>query len=126
MWHGWTKNLYLLFDRDLRRVIGKAAELLAMDVFPAAVFVAAAIGVAMGWTGGWVALALATSFLLMVVRQGRFSRALPKIGFDVRLVNYQTAGAGLMALLLLNSARAHIWSGKIRWKGRGYSTGTPT
>lgn len=125
MWRGWTKNLYLLYQRNFGLLIGKAAELVAMSLFPAAVFVAAAIAIAVGRGGEWVGLALAASFLLVLIRQGRYGRELANIGFDAGLARYQIAGAGLLALLLLNSARAHVWGGKVYWKGRGYSTEGP-
>jgi glycosyltransferase involved in cell wall biosynthesis len=122
MWRGWTKNLYLLYERDLGRVIGKAAELLVVDLLPAAAFLALAIVFAAGLGGQVTGLALAGCFLLVLIRQGRYGRALADIGFDAGLAHYQIAGAGLLALLLLNSARAHVWGGKVYWKGRGYST----
>ena len=125
MWRGWTKNLYLLYGRNLGSVIGKAVELVAMNLLPAMVFMAVAVTFAVGRGGEWLALALLASFLLVLIRQGRYARELASIGFDAGLAHYQIPGAGILALLLLNSARAHIWGGKVYWKGRGYTTGGP-
>lgn len=122
MWCGWTKNLYLLYEGDLGRVIAKSAELTVMDVLPAAALLALGIIFAAGWGGQAIGLALAGCFLLVLIRQGFYGRALADLGFDSRLAPYQTVGAALLAMLLLNSARAHVWSGKVYWKGRGYVT----
>ncbi|MBI4166357.1 MAG: glycosyltransferase [Acidobacteria bacterium] len=122
MWRGWTKNLFVLYERNLGRVMGKAAELLVADIFPAAAFLALAIVFAAGLGGQVTGLGLAGCFLLLLIRQARYGRALEDIGFDARLAPYQLVGAGLLALLLLNSARAHVWSGIVYWRGRGCST----
>jgi chlorobactene glucosyltransferase len=122
MWRGWTKNLFLLYEGSVRRVLGEVAALLAADVLPVAAFVTLAIAFAAGFGGAKTGLALAGCFLLVLIRQGRYARSLQQLGYDPRLAPYFFAGAGLLALLLLNSARAHRWSGSVDWKGRGYAT----
>jgi chlorobactene glucosyltransferase len=121
MWLGWTKNLYLLYERDLGRVIAKAAELIVVDVLPVAASVVMAILFATGFGRPGTGIALMGCLLLALNRFMRYRRALAKIGFDKRLSAYQFLGAGLLALVLLNSARAHLWAGKVYWKGRCYS-----
>ena len=69
-----------------------------------ALSVLVSIAFAAGRGGEWVGLALAASFLLVLIRQGRYGRELATIGFDAGLARYQIAGAGLLALLLLQQA----------------------
>jgi hypothetical protein len=122
MWRGWTKNLYLLYESSARRVLGEVAELLIADVLPVAVFLALAMAFALGFGGEKTGLALTMCFLLVLIRQGRYARAIGGLGYDARIAPYFFLGAGLLALLLLNSARAHRWSGRVDWKGRDYAT----
>ena len=122
MWHGWTKNLFLLYDRDLGAVIGKAVELLIFSVAPAAAFLVLAILFAAGLGGPVTGIAFLGCFLLALIRQGRYGREIVNLGYDGSLAHQQVAGAGIVVLLLLNSARAHLWSRSVTWKGRIYST----
>jgi chlorobactene glucosyltransferase len=122
MWRGWTKNLFLLYERQPRRVLGKAAELCVLDVLPALAFIALCMGMAIGRGGALTVFAALGCFFLTLMRQGRYRQALTKLGFEPSLVNFQISGAALLALLLVNSARAHLWGGTVNWKGRDYKT----
>jgi GT2 family glycosyltransferase len=122
MWRGWTKNLYLLYERDLGRVIAKAAERILVDVLPAAAAIVLAILFAAGVVRPATGILLGGCLILTMIRLQRYQRALRAIGFDASLAPLQVVGAGVFALLLLNSARAHVWGRKVYWKGRGYAT----
>jgi glycosyltransferase involved in cell wall biosynthesis len=122
MWRGWTKNLFLLYERRLGKVLGRVAKMCLFDLFPPMAFVVLCALVAVGRGGAAVSLAALGCFLLALVRQWRYSQALRNLGFESSLANYQVPGAALVALLLLNSARAHVWGGEVNWKGRNYST----
>ncbi len=122
MWRGWTKNLFLLYERDLARTLAKTVEQVILGVFPAAVFLALATAYAAGWTAAKMWMALAGCFLLALIRHVSYARALAQIGFDRGLAIFQAPGAALVAMLLLNSARVHVWGGEVDWKGRAYST----
>ena len=122
MWQGWTKNLYLLYGRNVTHMLGALAELWLLDLAPALAFVALALAWAMGAGDLWTVLAALTFFFLAMLRQWNYGQALGRIGFDPRLARYQAPGAAIFSFLLLNSVRAYRWGGKIEWKGRLYST----
>jgi len=122
MWRGWTKNLFLLYERQLGRVLGKAAELCVLDLLPAGAFIALCIAMASGRGGAATVFAALGCFFFMLMHQGRYARALATLGFEPSLANYQIPGAALLAILLLNSARVYVRGGKVNWKGRHYPT----
>jgi len=122
MWHGWTKNLYLLYGRNVTRMLVTLAELWLLDLVPALAFIVLALAWAIGAGDLRTVLAALAFFFLAMLRQWNYAQALGRIGLDPRLASYQTAGAALLGLLLLNSARAYWLGGKIEWKGRLYST----
>ncbi len=122
MWQGWTKNLYLLYGGNVSKILGAVASLWLLDAFPVLAFVAACLWVALARSGG-VALLIALSlFLLALVRQWNYGRALARLGFDPALASYQSIGAALLGTLMLGSLRAHRATGNIEWKGRHYAT----
>jgi chlorobactene glucosyltransferase len=121
MWRGWTKNLYLLYRRDLRRMFGTVARLWLLDVLPPAAFIFLCIWLAMG-RGSVVAVLAVVACLLALLRQWAYGPALAKLGFESRLASYEVLGAALLGLLLVNSAWVHRVSGRVQWKGRNYST----
>ena len=125
MWDGWSKNLYLLYARNLPKVLKISGEVLLFDLMPTLVFIAFSLVLMLGWVNAWPALGSVACFLVAAVRQWSYGRALNALGFDPCLAQYQTIGAGLFSLLLLNSARVHRLSGRVRWKGREYSTRGP-
>lgn len=122
MWHGWTKNLYLLYGRNVTRMLATLAELWLLDLLPALAFMVLALVWAMGGGSQWTLFTALGFFLLALLRQWDYGRALARLGLDPHLSGYQTSGAALLGLLLLNSARAYWLGGKIEWKGRLYST----
>ncbi len=122
MWRGWTKNLFLLFGGKPGSVLGKAAALWFLDVLPPTLFIGLCIALAVGQGGTAAVVAAVGCFFVALLRQWRYGQALDKIGFDPHLANYQIPGAALLGVLLLNSARTHLWGGHIYWKGREYST----
>ncbi len=120
MWRGWTKNLFLLYQRRLARVLGGVAELWLLDVMPPMVFLALCAVLALGGGGAATVLGAAVFFLIAVIRQWRYAQDLARLGFEPRLASHQVPGAALLGLLMLNSVRVHRGGGRIQWKGRDY------
>ncbi len=122
MWRGWTKNLFLLYDRDLGQTGLRIAELVLLNVLPIAVFLALVFVLAADGDALRAVRLTVTSILLILASHARYARALTKIGYAEGLAVYLVPGAALVVLLLLNSARAHVFGGEVDWKGRAYST----
>ncbi len=120
MWRGWTKNLYLLYERRLNRVLGAVTALWCLDLAPPLAFLAFCAVFALGGGSASSVLAAIALFLIAVIRQWSYARDLGRLGFEPRLASYQVPGAALLGLLLLNSARVHRSGQRIEWKGRGY------
>lgn len=120
MWQGWSKNLYLLYGRKLWPVLSALGAALVLDFFLPLGFLVLAALIALGQDGGWMVTALLVCFAGSVLREWNYERSLTQLGFDSRLGLYQMPGAGLFALLLLNSVWAHRVAGGVRWKGRKY------
>jgi len=120
MWKGWTKNLYLLYGKELRRVLKACAGIWLLDVVPPVLLIALCLRMAVGGGGaGWI-LAAVGCFLLAMARSWGYSRDLQRLGFDARLALYQVPGATLFCLMLVNSTRVYRLSGRVAWKGRVY------
>ena len=122
MWQGWTKNLYLLYEGNLSKMLAAVASLWLLDLFPVLAFVAACLWVALARAGGAAPLLALGLFLLALARQWNYGRALGRLGFDPALASYQPIGAALLGFLLLGSWRAHRATGNIEWRGRHYAT----
>lgn len=122
MWRGWTKNLYLLYGGDLKRIVAAFAAAWIIDVLPALAFLALCLWYAVERGSNLVAAAALACFLVALFRQWSYGLALHRLGFDARLAGYLVPGALLFSLMLVNSTRAHRWSGSVQWKGREYST----
>jgi len=120
MWQGWSKNLYLLYGRELWPVAKALSAALLLDVLLPLGFVAFAILIALADVTGWMFLAALLCFGGAVLRQWNYERSLLRLGFDSRLDIYQLPGAGLFVLLVLNSVRTCRLAGGVRWKGRSY------
>jgi len=87
--------------------------------------VGACLWLALG-QGGVRAAYVALGFVLVGLgRRWTYGRALARLGFDRALGAYQMIGALLVGLLILNSARAHLATGRVEWKGRHYATKGP-
>jgi len=120
MWQGWSKNLYLLYGRKLGPLAKAFCAALMLDFFLPLGFLVLAVLIALGHDGGWMLMALVVCFAGSVLREWNYERSLTRLGFDPRLDIYQLPGAGLFALLLMNSLWAHKVAGGVRWKGRKY------
>jgi chlorobactene glucosyltransferase len=121
MWRGWTKNLYLLYEADLGKMLATVASLWLWDVAPTLAFVAACLWAALS-RGGMAVLTAVGLLVLALVRDWDYGRTLARLGFDPSLASYHPVGAGLLGALVLNSVRAHRAVGNIEWKGRHYAT----
>lgn len=122
MWQGWTKNLYLLYEGNVAKMLRAIASLWFLDLFPVLGFVVACIWVALAHSGSLVTLVALGLFLLTVTRQWIYGRALARLGFDAALASYQPMGAALLGAIMLASLRAHRTTRNIEWKGRSYAT----
>jgi glycosyltransferase involved in cell wall biosynthesis len=122
MWQGWTKNLYLLYEGNLSKMLAAVASLWILDLFPIVAFVVACLWIAIGHVEGVVTLLALSLFLLALARQWNYGRALALLGFDPALASYQPIGAALLGALMLGSLCAHRARGNIEWKGRHYAT----
>ena len=122
MWHGWIKNIYLLYQGNLPRMLAAVASLWLLDLFPVLAFIAACLWVALVRAGGVATLMALGLFLLALARQWNYGQALARLGFDPILASYQPIGAALLGVLMLGSLRAHRAAGSIEWKGRHYAT----
>lgn len=123
MWRGWTKNLYLLYGRDLKRISVSLSAIWALDLLPTLAFLTLSIWFAVGRGSIATVLAAVAFFLLAVFRNWSYSQALNRLGFHAHLANYQFFGGLLFSLLLLNSILAYRVRGRVEWKGRTYSIG---
>jgi len=122
MWQGWTKNLYLLYEENLAKMLAAVASLWLLDLLPVLAFMAACLWIALG-RGGRVATLVALGLLLLALaRQWNYGRALGRLGFGLALASYQPIGAALLGALMLGSLRAHRATGNIEWRGRHYAT----
>ena len=120
MWLGWSKNLYLLYGRKLWPVLKALSAALFLDVILLLGLLAVGIVIVSGERTLWPLLGLVVCYVGTTLRQWRYRKGLEQLGFDRRLAAYHFAGAALFSLLLLNSVRAYILAGGVRWKGRRY------
>jgi hypothetical protein len=110
---GWTKNLYRLSGRRPLLALGSLVELGVTQVWPAAGFLAALLGVPAG--SGWLA-ALGLALVLVAEAPLRAGR-----GDDACWSPTAPLGAALVAAFLLESA-IRDWLGLgVDWKGRRYT-----
>lgn len=104
LWQGWTKNLFLLYGRSTRRLLGAALRILALDLFPVA-----------------LALLFPALWLWVIWRHLWYAGRLGRSGASPYLALYMLPGA-MIFLGLLGNSRAKYRSGHtIRWKGREYA-----
>ena len=114
MWEGWTKNLFLLYDRDYGAIRRATAGLAFRYILP----VVAGITLLAGgsrWAEGTGGVAL--SYLAW--EHYRYWRKLPRearIAPTVLLL----PGVVLFLLMLWNSARRYSRQQEFEWKGRRY------
>ena len=133
---GWTKNLFLLYRRDVhtvRRAVGKLLGHWAVgfDWLVISAWLLCALWLRLErrhplGLAGWLPILLGLELLsILLVLQERYRRALRRSGFPTRLAKYFFLGAPLVSLLLLESVWAYRRRGLIHWKGRVYSVGQP-
>jgi len=118
MWEGWSKNLFLLFDRRKGAVAG-AVTAAALDSL-VWLFLLVAIG---GWWHGWPVSRWFVLFLAGIIgwRHLRYAQALRRNRYPLLCLPYYTLGSVLFAALMANSASKYLAGEKVRWKGRDYS-----
>lgn len=121
MWEGWTKNLFLLYDRNSVRIAAAAARLLALSSLPETLWIVFAALFFAGDHRAGILIAWAASTIVLFAGQGVRRRELAKLGFSPRLSLYAPAGAPLVVVMMLNSLWAYRRRGSIQWKGRTYS-----
>lgn len=121
MWLGWTKNLYLLSGRNLRRLLTTVAELGFLDLLPLLAFFGFILLGGLGGQSVRCLLGALGSAVIVAVRHAAYARRLRALGFDRGLSKYRSLGALLFSLLLLNSARVYRHRRTVEWKGRIYS-----
>jgi chlorobactene glucosyltransferase len=124
MWHGWTKNLYLLAERKLGTLLRQVVEFWLFDLIPLVAVLAMGLAAVMGWMDGkWAAALAVACFVSLFGRSIRYRHAVVKLGFEpgVATVHYRLAGAFLFSLLLVSSGWAWRSSRTVEWKDRIYS-----
>jgi len=128
MWEGWTKNLYLLYGRNVKLILGTIATTVLVDWMPIA-FLFVPVAFRRELTSQSVVYLVWLYYFVLInifIFQYRlYRRRLLELDFHPALANYYWLGSALFCSLLLNSLRAHHWSGRVRWKGRAYSTKGP-
>lgn len=118
MWQGWTKNLYPLAGSDSRQFVWALAACFA-DFMPAAAYLALA-GWVLAHPGPIAVSAFCACLLVLLLQMQAYARHLERLGYDDELAYSLALGSALLALLLLNSWRAHRLRHRIEWKGRTY------
>ncbi len=123
MWRGWTKNLFLIYGGDLRKIFKTVVELCAANFLPDFSACGALILLFMGRGNvrvlGWL---LIGSLLAILVRSAIYVRAVTRLGFSSHVAPWRLEGAIIFAALLINSVIAYRISHNVEWKGRRYST----
>ena len=114
MWEGWSKNLFLLFDRR-GSAVARAVEAALLDVAVLVVTLVALASIALP------VAALAASVLLF--RHLQYATALARNRYPLASLLYYEVGNALVATMMWNSARKYLRGEPIHWKGRQY---TPT
>jgi glycosyltransferase involved in cell wall biosynthesis len=122
MWRGWIKNLYLLYDGRLPRMLSAVASLWLLDYLPVLALILGCLWLTFHRAGPVVTALTVALLLLVVTRQWRYRQALARLGFRPGLAMYLPVGAALLGILVLESRRAHRATGNIEWKGRYYAT----
>ncbi|MGH9430085.1 MAG: glycosyltransferase, partial [Terriglobia bacterium] len=121
MWAGWSKNLYLLFRRDLASLLKAAFRMAVLNILLplllfALPFFLRASHAPLDFAVCWI-LACA----LLAGQYGFYRSGLRRLGYDPSLAKYIILGSALFASLLLNSARIYRTGGQVHWKGRVYA-----
>ncbi|MFQ5696613.1 MAG: glycosyltransferase, partial [Terriglobia bacterium] len=118
MWEGWSKNLFLLFDRRKSAVAGAVASA-ALDTLVWLFLVLGLWGLWQGWpVSGWILV-----LMLAVIgwRHLRYALALRRHRYPVGCAFYYTLGSVLFAALMVDSATKYLSGEPLKWKGREYA-----
>ena len=114
MWRGWTKNLFLLYDRDYGAIGRASGELACRYLLPAA------CGPALALLGsGWAAGAGAGLLCYLAWEHWRYGKELSGEHRGARTA-LLLPGALLFLLVLWNSTLRYSRRKEIEWKGRRY------
>jgi chlorobactene glucosyltransferase len=122
MWHGWQKNLYLLWGGSPFPALFAVTRIWLLDLAPPLGFL---LGLALLGAGDGIEAAVIALACLAIAaaRRVAYGRAVMRLGYAPEVANYVTPGAAIFCALMLSSLAAHRWLGSIHWKGRTYSTG---
>ncbi len=113
MWEGWSKNLFLLFDRRCRAV----ARAVGVALLDAALLAVMLVALASG-TLPVAGLAAAG----LVFRHLQYGTALARNRYPLTSLLYYEVGNVLVAVMMWNSARKYLRGEPVQWKGRQYTT----
>ena len=114
MWEGWTKNLFLLYDRDYGAIRRATVGLAFRYLLPVVAGIALLSG-GSRWAEGTGGVALS----YLVWEHYRYWQKLPREARSAATV-LLLPGVVLFLLLLWNSARRYWRQQEIEWKGRRY------
>lgn len=120
MWQGWTKNLFLLYDRKPLKMAAAAARLLVLDSLPEPLFIILVVLCLTGKHLFAITIGLVGCAIADILTRRARRREFARLGFSPRLSVYAPAGAPLVVLMMLNSFWASRRGGSIQWKGRTY------
>ncbi|MBI2955972.1 MAG: glycosyltransferase [Acidobacteria bacterium] len=118
MWQGWTKNLFLLFDRRKSTVAGALAGA-ALDSVAWLFILLALWGLWQGWpVSRWILIPMV---VIIGWRHLRYAQALRRNRYPAVCLLYYTLGSVLFAALMLGSAQMYLSGAPLKWKGRQYA-----
>ncbi|MBI4462390.1 MAG: glycosyltransferase [Acidobacteria bacterium] len=115
LWQGWSKNLFLLFDRR-RSAVAWAVGVAGLDATTLLVTLVA-------WAGG-ASLVAGVAAGLLVFRHLQYALALLRNRYPLSSLLFYEIGNVLVALMMLNSARIYLRGEPVEWKGRQYAVTT--
>lgn len=118
MEQGWSKNLFLLFDRRKSTVAGAVAGA-ALDSLVWLLVLVACWGLWQGWLVSYWILGL--NVAIIGFRHLRYAQALRRNHYPGWCLPYYTLGSVLFALLMLESASKYLRGERLKWKGREYA-----
>jgi len=112
MWQGWKKNLYRLMGGSPWAVFREVES--SLPWIPLLLIVA----------GLKYPLLLFLGVLFLIARQTSYGLDLARNHFPFSFIFYYVPAVALYVAVLWASYRSHV-KGRIQWKGREYSVGTP-
>ncbi len=118
MWEGWSKNLFLLFQRRKRAVVASLGGA-TLEGLAALLLLLGLAGMQEGGPASFLLLLFGAG--IAVFRHARYAQALRRNRFPWWCIFYYTVGSILFALLLASSAAKHLSGEPLKWKGRDYA-----